>query len=82
MTLSGQVYYCSAGETFDIVAHNAYGDENFACELLNANPSLSHIPVFSGGEILDLPVVEVVDIQNNQNGFTDNYMPAKAPWKE
>ena len=82
MTLSGQVHYCSAGETFDIVAHKEYGDEKFACELLNANPSLSHIPIFMGGEVLELPVVEVVNVQDGLRGFTDNYMPAKAPWKE
>ena len=82
MTLSGQTHYCRAGETFDIVAHKEYGHEKFACELLSANPSLSHIPVFKGGEILDLPVVGVVNVQNGMNGFADNYMPAKAPWKE
>ena len=35
MTLSGQGYRCSAGETFDSVALNVYGDEKYACELLN-----------------------------------------------
>ena len=30
MTLSGRVYVCSAGETFDSVALAIYGDEVFA----------------------------------------------------
>lgn len=80
MTLSGQRWACSAGETFDIVALNVYGDEKYACELLNANPALSHIPVFFGGEVLELPVVEVVNV--NEDPDNPNYMPAKAPWKE
>lgn len=77
MTLSGRVYICSAGETFDSVALAVYGDEVFACELLNANPKLSTTPIFQGGEILELPVVEV---QEDDNG--EVYAPASAPWKE
>ena len=53
MTLSGQGYRCSAGETFDSVALAVYGDEKYACEILNANPALCTIPVFRGGEILE-----------------------------
>lgn len=80
MTLSGQTWKCSAGETFDRVALQVYGDEKYACELLNANPALSLIPIFSGGEILQLPVVEVVNVENNPDAI--DFMPAKAPWKE
>lgn len=77
MTLSEQVYKCAAGETFDSVALAVYGDEKYAAELLNANPTLCHIPVFAGGELLDLPVVEI-PAQESEN----DYMPATAPWKE
>lgn len=77
MTLSGQTYTCSAGETFDSVALEVYEDEKYSCELLNANPSLCRIPIFSGGEVLELPVVEV-----SEEGEDNEYMPATAPWKE
>lgn len=76
MILSGTKYQCVAGETFDIVALAVYGDEKYACELLCANPLLSFIPRFTGGEILDLPVVEITP---NETG---KYMPETAPWKE
>ena len=68
MTLSGQVYTCSAGETWDSAALTVYGDEKYACELLNANPSLCHIPVFQGSETLQLPVVEVVEDEDDESG--------------
>lgn len=77
MTLSGQTYTCSAGETFDSVALEVYEDEKYSCELLNANPSLCRIPIFAGGEVLELPVVEV-----SEEGEDNEYMPATAPWKE
>ena len=77
MTLSGQTYTCSAGETFDSVALEVYEDEKYSCELLNANPSLCRIPIFAGGEVLELPVVEV-----SEEDEDDDYMPATAPWKE
>lgn len=76
MNLSGQRYVCSAGETFDSVALEVYGDEKYACELLNANPALCVKPIFTGGEILALPVVEA-----NADG-EEAYVPAAAPWKE
>jgi len=82
MTLSGQIYICSRGETFDIIADNIYGDEKYACELLSANPSLCHIPVFMGGETLEIPVVEVVSIDSDTDNGAVDYMPANAPWKE
>lgn len=76
MTLSGTQYLCVAGETFDSVALAVYGDEKHACEILMANPKLCTEPIFGGGELLELPVVEVV-----VSSDTD-VMPATAPWKE
>lgn len=77
MKMSGQAYVCSAGETFDSVALALYGDEMYASDLLCANPDLCRIPVFTGGEILLLPVVEIPEDES-----TMPYMPATAPWKE
>jgi hypothetical protein len=77
MKLTGQVYLCSAGETFDSVALALYGEEAYAADLLNANPALCRKPIFTGGENLYLPVV---DLPEDESGNT--YMPAKAPWKE
>lgn len=76
MTLTGQKYTCSAGETFDIVAQWVYGDEKYAAELLCANPALCLLPVFSGGEELELPEIDIPTEE------TDELALARAPWKE
>ena len=76
MTLSNYQYLCVAGETFDSVALIVYGNEDYACEILNANPALCTTPVFTGGELLELPVVEIPENEDS------DFMPATAPWKE
>ena len=76
MTMSGKGYRCSAGETFDQVALAVYGDEKYASELLCANPRLSTMPVFTGGEMLALPVIEIPE-----DAGTPGTMAATAPWK-
>ena len=43
---------------------------------MNANPKYSTTPIFTGGEELEMPVVEV---QEDDSGV---YAPAAAPWKE
>lgn len=53
------IYTCSAGETFDGVALAVYGDERYAPELLNANPTLCHLLRFQGGEVLTAPTIEI-----------------------
>lgn len=76
MTLSGYVYRCSAGESFDSVALQIYGDEKYAAELLCANVKYCEKMVFSGGEDLVLPVVEIaVDSDTGKQ-------IRSAPWKE
>lgn len=77
MTLSGTQYQCVAGETFDSVALFVYGDEKYSCELMCANPTLCMIPIFTGGELLDLPVVDIPSDEDNAA-----MMPTTAPWKE
>lgn len=82
MTLSGQTHICQAGETWDSVALDVYGNEKYACELLTANPGIWDIPIFNGGEVLVLPVVEVPEDVEDEDMDADEHMPAKAPWKE
>lgn len=76
MTLSGQTYRCSAGEMFDSIALVLYGDEKYACELLMANPEQSLTQVFTGGEVLQLPIVATP--VNDIGAIT---MSEIAPWK-
>jgi len=82
MTLSGETHVCSAGETFDSIALDEYGDEKYAADLLNANPMHCRAFIFTGGEVLQLPVVEVPEDEEDEDIDEDEYMPAVAPWKE
>lgn len=75
--LSGYLYRCSAGETFDKVALNIYDHEKYAADLMNANPGYAYLTVFAGDEIFSLPVVETTE---NEAG--NEYAPSTAPWKE
>lgn len=77
MELSGLTYQCTAGETFDLVALILYGDEKYAGELMIANPALCTRAVFSGGEALLVPVVEVPE-----DGRDSEFAPVQAPWKD
>lgn len=78
MNMIDYVYICSAGETFDSVALTMYGNENYAAELLCANPEESDKAVFQGGEALRLPEIEVTFTEGDDAAE----LPAKAPWKE
>ena len=77
MTLSSTKYLCVAGETFDQIALVVYGNEKYAAELLCANPLFSCMPVFTGGEVLNLPVINNIMLSTGPK-----YMPETAPWKE
>lgn len=79
MTLSGTLYQCTAGETFDSVALEVYGDEAYAYELMSANPEYTTIPIFEGGELLDLPVIEIPDDEEEEQ---EEFVPTTPPWKE
>ena len=76
MDMSGYIYNCTGGETFDSVALEVYGDEKYAAELLCANPELCEKMIFAGGEILLLPVVEIPEEAEAEQ------QSANAPWKE
>lgn len=75
MRMSGYSYHVSAGETFDSVALQVYGDEKYAAELLSANVEHCGKLVFTGGEKLRLPVIEVETEDDGQ-------IIGSAPWKE
>lgn len=75
--LSGFLYRCSAGETFDKVALNIYDHEKYAADLMNANPGYVRLAVFTGNEVLSLPVVEISEEEQE-----NEYAPSTAPWKE
>lgn len=72
MTISDVKYQCVAGETFDSIALMVFKNERYAADIMNVNPLLCCVPMFNGGEVLNLPV-----INNN-----DDYIKNNAPWKE
>lgn len=76
MELSEDVYLCSAGETFDSIALDLYGDEKYASALLMVNPEICTKMIFDGGERLYLPIVDIPE-----EGQDSEYAPVKAPWK-
>lgn len=52
-------YTASAKETFDHMALNIYGDEQYAYLLLSANPTQCHKIMMEGGEVLNVPGMPV-----------------------
>ena len=77
MTMSDYIYLCSAGETFDQVALDVYGDEKYGADILCANPEHSGRAVFIGGERLRLPEIAIPEETYGVKIASD-----KAPWKE
>lgn len=75
MTLTDYVYRCSAGETFDIVSREIWGDERWAADLMTANVEYADKIVFDGGEQLRIPVVDIT--LDSQTGD----IIGSAPWK-
>lgn len=67
----------SAGETFDQIALHVYGKEKYATQLIAANPEYAHLDMFTGREVLRLPVV-TIEKPTDSGG----YAPSKAPWRE
>lgn len=74
---SGFEYTCAANESFDSVALVVYGDEKYAADLMNANPDYCGLFVFNGGEVLQLPLLDVPT--NDRETALANTI---APWKE
>lgn len=73
MTDSGYRLKAVAGETFDGIARDLFGSEQYAAELMSFNPEYCNRMRFEGGEELKIPYVYVP-------GDT-RYASAEAPWK-
>jgi hypothetical protein len=51
-------YTAQAGDTFDSVALDFYGEEFRSSEIIKANPQYRKTILFQGGEELRIPVIE------------------------
>lgn len=78
MQMSGYAYVCSGGETFDSIARELWSDENFAADLMCANPEHTSKIIFLGGEKLFIPLVDLPDT----SGGTTATGAETAPWRE
>lgn len=54
-------YTCRAGDSFDLLAGQAYGEESMASAIIAANPDLCDVVIFDGGEAIALPLVDRVE---------------------
>ena len=81
MDMSGIVYIAKAGDTFDGIALEAFGNEKYAADLLCANPSMSEKMILDGGEEILFPVVDLTEDEINAED-SEGYTLANAPWKE
>ena len=53
-------YTAQGGDTFDSVALSAYNEERMSSVIIAANPDLSDVLIFEGGELVQIPIVETV----------------------
>ena len=53
-------YTAQGGDTFDSIALAAYNEERMASTIIAANPDLSDVLIFEGGELVQIPIVEAV----------------------
>lgn len=51
-------YTTQAGDTFDILALDAYNDETKAHVIIQANPEYASVLIFDAGVTLKIPVIE------------------------
>ena len=78
MELTGFVYACAGGDTFDSIARDLWDDEKYAAELMCANPENCGKTAFLGGERLYIPVVELPEDDMNDTISE----PETAPWRD
>lgn len=63
-------YIAKAGDTFDAIAAQAYGDGELSPILLYWNPPLAHLLTLEGGELVRIPIIDMA---------ASSLLP---PWKE
>jgi len=51
-------YKTLAGDTFDMIALDFYNDESLASVIIQANYQYRDTIIFSGGEVLTIPIIE------------------------
>jgi Phage Tail Protein X. len=51
-------YTTMQGDTFDILALDAYNDESFASTIIQANPEYSSVLIFNAGAKLKIPIIK------------------------
>lgn len=51
-------YTTISGDTWDMIAFKAYGNEMYTDDLMNANTDYLETSVFTGGVKLTIPVIE------------------------
>ena len=61
----------AAGESWDMIAKRAYGDERYTAMLFDANPDLLDRLFFDGTESVEVPIVA-------SEGMSDDLPPWKA----
>lgn len=54
-------YVAQGGDTFDSIALVAYSEERMASTIIAANPDLSDVLIFEGGEAVRIPIVETAE---------------------
>lgn len=74
MEIGRKKYICQGGESFDSIARELYGDEDYVADLLCANPELCGTVRFIGGEELYVPMLDIPE--DDENG-----LPEAAPWE-
>ena len=67
-------YITIAGDTFDLVAHRAYGDSRRAPDIMAANSQYMDVAIFGAGVVLSVPDVE----KASQDATDINNLP---PWR-
>lgn len=55
-------YTTTAGDSFDMIALAAYGDELLSSTIIQANPDYCDVLIFDAGVALYIPVIDNVDL--------------------
>lgn len=74
------IYIAQRGATWSSIAHDTYGDAFLMDDIINANPSLSSILVFDGGEKIKVPVRQSEPVIRVQTPWTQGTTIRIATW--